>query len=57
MFVSVPAKSNWFTLLLICTSASFGLCGDCFDRGSRKVKREPVNLAMEDYDFFSEYLS
>ena len=50
MFVSIPAKSNWFTLLLICTSASLGLCGDRFNRGSRKVKREPVDLATEDYD-------
>ena len=26
------------------------LCGDRFDRGSRQVKREPVDQATEDYD-------
>ena len=29
---------------------SIGLCGDRFDRGSRQVEREPVDLATEDYD-------
>ena len=43
-------SSNWFTLLLLCTSASLVLCCDQFDRGSREVKREPVDLVTEDYD-------
>ena len=43
-------SSNWFTLLLLCTSAPLVLYCDRFDRGSRQVKREPVDLLMEDYD-------
>ena len=42
--------SNWFTLLLLCTSAPLVLYCDRFDRGSRQVKRELVDLLMEDYD-------
>ena len=34
---------NWFTLLLLCTSAPLVSCCDWFDRGSRQVKREPVD--------------
>ena len=33
-------RSNWFTLLLLCTSAPLILCCDRFDRGSRQAKRE-----------------
>ena len=43
-------SSNWFTLLLLCTSAPLVLYCDRFDRGSRQVKREPIDLLMEDYD-------
>ena len=43
-------SSNWFALLLLCTSASLVLYCDRFDRGSKQVKREPVDLLMEDYD-------
>ena len=43
-------SSNWFTQLLLCTSAPLVLYCDRFDRGSRQVKREPVDLLMEDYD-------
>ena len=43
-------SSNWFTLLLLCTNAPLVLYCDRFDRGSRQVKREPVDLVMEDYD-------
>ena len=43
-------SSNWFTLLLLCTSAPLVLYCDRFDRGSRQVKSEPVDLLMEDYD-------
>ena len=43
-------SSNWFTLLLLCTSAPLVLYNDRFDRGSRQVKREAVDLLMEDYD-------
>ena len=32
------------------TSAPFVLCCDQFDHGSRHVKRELVDLVMEDYD-------
>ena len=42
--------SSWFTLLLLCTGAPSVLCGDRFNHGSRQVKREPVDLATEDYD-------
>ena len=43
-------SSNWFTLLLLCTSAPLVLCCDRFDRSSRQVKREPMDLVTEDYD-------
>ena len=43
-------RSNWFTLLLLRTNAPLVLCCDQFDRGSRQVKRELLDLAMEDYD-------
>ena len=43
-------SSNWFTLLLLCTSAPLVLYCDRLDRGSRQVKREPVDLLMENYD-------
>ena len=43
-------SSNCFTLLLLCTSGPLVLyCGQ-FDRGSRQVNREPVDLVTEDYD-------
>ena len=43
-------SSNWFTLLLLCTSAPLVLYCDRFDLGSRQVKREPVDRVTEDYD-------
>ena len=43
-------SSNWFTLLLLCTSAPLVLYCDRFDRGSRQVKREPVDMVTENYD-------
>ena len=51
-----PAKwwhhkcSDWFTLLLLCTNATLILCYYWFDHGSSQVKRELVDLVMEDYD-------
>ena len=48
--VMTSYSSNWFMLLLVCPSDPLLLCGDQFDRGSRQVKREPVDLATEDYD-------
>ena len=42
--------SYWIKLLLLCTSAPLVLCCDRFDRGSREVKRDPVDLVTEDYD-------
>ena len=41
---------NWPMLLLLCISAPLVLSCDWFDRGSRQVKRELVDLATEDYD-------
>ena len=41
---------KWFSLLLLCTSAPLVLCCDRFDRGSRQVKHEPVDLVTEDYN-------
>ena len=51
--------SNWFTLLLICTSAPLVMCGDWFDLGPRQVKCERVDPATEDmmYHLVSEFLS
>ena len=45
-------SSNWFTLLLlhVCTSTPLVLCCDQFDRGSRQVKQEPIDLVTDDYD-------
>ena len=43
-------SSNWFTLMLLCTSGPLVLCGDRFDHGLRKVQSELVDLATEDYD-------
>ena len=43
-------SSNWFTLLFLCPSAPLILCGDRFDCGSRQVKCEPVDLAVENFD-------
>ena len=48
--VMISYSSNWFTLLLLCISGLLVLCGGQFDHGSRQVKREPVDPAMEDYD-------
>ena len=48
--VMMTYSSNWFTPLLLCTSASLVSCCNQFDRGSRQVKHEPVDLVMEDYD-------
>ena len=48
--VMMSYSSKWFKLLLLCTSAPLVLCCDQFDCGSRQVKREPVDLVMEDYD-------
>ena len=43
-------NGNWITLLLLCTSAALVLCCDWFDRGSRQVMRDPVELVTVDYD-------
>ena len=52
--INLPAKwlrhNNWITLLLLCTKAPLVLCCDWFDRGSRQVKGDPVDLVMDDYD-------
>ena len=48
--VMTSYSSNWFTLLLLCTSAPLVLCCDRFDHGSRQEKCELVDLVMEDYD-------
>ena len=48
--VMMSYSSNWFTLLLLCTSAPLVLCCDRFDNGSRQVKRDQVDLVTEDYD-------
>ena len=38
--------SNWFTLLLLCTSIPLVLCNDWFDRGSRQgIDKWPVDCA------------
>ena len=37
-------------LLLLCISALLVLCGDRFDRSSRQVNRETIDMAMEDFD-------
>ena len=42
-------SSNWIRLLLLCTIAPLVLCCDRFDRGSRQVKRDPVDLVTVDY--------
>ena len=42
--------SNWITLLLLCIRTPLLLCYDRFDRGSRQVKRDPVDLVTEDFD-------
>ena len=43
-------SSNWFTLLLLCTSALLVLCCHPFGPGSRQVKCKLVDLVTEDYD-------
>ena len=43
-------QCTWITLLLLCTRVPLVLCCNQFDRGSRRVKRDPVDLVMEDYD-------
>ena len=43
-------SSNRITQLLLCTSAKLVLCRDQFDRGSRQVKRDQVDLLTVDYD-------
>ena len=43
-------RSIWITLLLLGTSAPFVLYCDWVDRGSRQIKRDPVDLVMDDYD-------
>ena len=48
--------SNWFTLLLLCTSAPLVLCFNRFDRGLRQAKCEPVELRrIMTSHFVSEY--
>ena len=42
-------SSNWITLLLLYISAPLVLCCDRFDRGSRQVKRDLVDMVTEDY--------
>ena len=39
-------SSNWIMplFMLLCTSAPLVLCCGQFDRGSRQVKRDPVDL-------------
>ena len=48
--VMMSCNGNWFTLLLLCTSAPLVLYCDRFDYGSSQVKLEPIALVMEDYD-------
>ena len=48
--VMMSYSSNWFTLLMLCPTVPLVSCGDRFDCGSRQVKPQPVDLAMEDYD-------
>ena len=48
-------SSNWIRLLLLCTIAPLVLCCDRFDRGSRQVKRDPVDLVTVDYDVTLRY--
>ena len=43
-------NSNWFTPLLLCTSAPLVLCRDMFNYGSSLVKCELVDLVTEDND-------
>ena len=43
-------SSHWFMQLLLCASAPLVLCCDQFDRGSKQVKRESVDLVRDDYD-------
>ena len=43
-------SSNWIMLLLLCTSVQLVLCCDQFNLGSRRVKRDRVDLVAEDYD-------
>ena len=50
LFSNVVFTSYSITLLLLCSSAPLVLCCDRFDRGSREVKHDPVDLVMEDYD-------
>ena len=42
--------SYWFKLLLLCIDGPLVLCSYRFDRSSRQVKCEPVDLAKEEYD-------
>ena len=48
--VMMSYSSNWFMLLLLCTSTPLVLGCDRFDHGSKQVKRKLVDLVMEDYD-------
>ena len=43
-------SSNWIRLFLLGTSAPLVLCCDWFDRGSRLVKRDLVDLVTVDFD-------
>ena len=47
--VMTAYSNNWFTLLLLCTSASLVLCCDQLDHGSR-LKCEPLDLVTEHYE-------
>ena len=48
--VMTPYVSNCFTLLLLCTSTPLVLCCDRIDRGSRQVKREPVDMVTGNFN-------
>ena len=53
LFASVVITSysnTWIMLLLLCTSGLLVLCCDRFNHGSRGVKRDSLDLVMEDHD-------
>ena len=46
----IRQHSTWITLLLLFTSAPLVLCCDRFDRGSRQVQHDLVDIVMEYHD-------
>ena len=48
--VVMSYNSNWITLLLLYISAPLVLCCDRLNCGLRQVKRDLVDLVIEDYD-------